>query len=164
MGARKATTRMVRPRRAEQYLPEEDATPVAGCLRPNSTMARSKHPPPLPDPRFAGPSGYAPGEAWRCAPWHRSPRYDLHRAPYAHPDFTSNAPSKDLFSASLAQQIPAKALQSISMAMIAQRHEFMQSAGKAAPARVRKRRPCPQEGKHVVKTLDTPLALRKTIG
>jgi len=33
--------------------------------------------------------------------WHRSPGYDLRRAPYDHPDFTSNALSEDLFSASL---------------------------------------------------------------
>ncbi len=41
------------------------------------------------------------GRSPRCAPWHRSPGYDLRRAPYDHPDFTSNALSKDLFSASL---------------------------------------------------------------
>jgi NAD(P)-dependent dehydrogenase (short-subunit alcohol dehydrogenase family) len=42
------------------------------------------------------------GRSWRCAPWHRSPGYDLRRPPYDHPDFTSNALSEDLFSASLA--------------------------------------------------------------
>jgi hypothetical protein len=41
------------------------------------------------------------GRSWRCTPWHRSPGYDLRRAPYDHPDFTSNALSEDLFSASL---------------------------------------------------------------
>ncbi|HVW65713.1 MAG TPA: hypothetical protein VHB01_11945 [Nitrosospira sp.] len=77
---------------------------------------------PLPDPHFAGPSGYALGRSsarslttrkapshpgydkighsWRCAPWHRSPGYDLRRAPYDHPDFTSNALSEDLFKGS----------------------------------------------------------------
>jgi len=41
------------------------------------------------------------GRSLRCAPWHRSPGYDLRRASYDHPDFTSNALSEDLFSASL---------------------------------------------------------------
>jgi hypothetical protein len=41
------------------------------------------------------------GRSLRCAPWHRSPGYDLRRAPYDHPDFTSNALSEDLFSVSL---------------------------------------------------------------
>ena len=61
--------------------------------------------PPLPDPRFAGPLGPRSGEPWRCAPWHRSPSYDLRHAPYDHPDFTSNALSEDLFSASLMQPL-----------------------------------------------------------
>jgi hypothetical protein len=39
--------------------------------------------------------------SWRCAPWHRSPGYDLRRAPYDHPDFTNNALSEDLFRGSL---------------------------------------------------------------
>ena len=34
-------------------------------------------------------------------PWHRNPSYDFRLAPYAHPDFTCNALSEDLFSASL---------------------------------------------------------------
>ena len=45
------------------------------------------------------------GRSWRCAPWHRSPGYDLRRAPYDHPDFTSNALSEDLFSASLISHV-----------------------------------------------------------
>ncbi len=36
------------------------------------------------------------GEPWRCAPWHRSPDYDLRREPYDHPDFTRDALSEDL--------------------------------------------------------------------
>jgi farnesyl-diphosphate farnesyltransferase len=56
-------------------------------------------------PRFAGPLGLRSGEPWRCAPWHRSPGYDLHRAPYDHPDFNSNGLSEDLFSASLDHQV-----------------------------------------------------------
>jgi len=100
--------------------------PVAGCLRPNKTVVRSKHPLRCPIPALRGPSGDAPGRPFvrsltrqtarktpphkgcgkigrspRCAPWHRSPGYDLRRAPYDHPDFTSNALSEDLFSASL---------------------------------------------------------------
>jgi hypothetical protein len=34
------------------------------------------------------------------APWHRSPSYDLRRAPYDHPDFTSNALCGDLLGGS----------------------------------------------------------------
>jgi len=100
--------------------------PVAGCLRPNKTVVRSKHPLRCPIPALRGPSGDAPGRSfarsltrqttrkapphkgcskiehsWRCAPWHRSPSYDLRRAPYDHPNFASNALSEDLFSASL---------------------------------------------------------------
>jgi len=56
--------------------------PVAGCWHPNSTLARS-------------------GEPLRCTPWYRSPGHDLRRAPYDHPDFTSNALGEYLFSASL---------------------------------------------------------------
>jgi hypothetical protein len=41
------------------------------------------------------------GRSWRCAPWHRSPGYDLRRAPYDYPAFSSNALGEDLFSASL---------------------------------------------------------------
>src|SRR5690349_15654189 len=44
--------------------------------------------------------------SWRCAPWHRSPSYDQHRAPYDHPDFNSNALSEDLFSGSLMALTP----------------------------------------------------------
>ena len=44
------------------------------------------------------------GRSWRCAPWHRSPSYDLRRAPYDRPDFNSNALSEDLFSGSLNKQ------------------------------------------------------------
>jgi hypothetical protein len=53
-----ATTRM-RPRRAEQCLPEEDATPKwdAGAHVSYAWSAS----PLLPDPRFAGPSGNALG-------------------------------------------------------------------------------------------------------
>jgi hypothetical protein len=42
------------------------------------------------------------GRSSCCAPWHLSPGYDLRRAPYDHPDFTSNALSEDLLRASLA--------------------------------------------------------------
>jgi hypothetical protein len=41
------------------------------------------------------------GRSSCCAPWHRSPGYDLRRVPYDHPDFTSNALSEDWFRASL---------------------------------------------------------------
>jgi len=71
--ARKATTRMVRPRRAEQCLPKGRCDPVAGCLRPNKTVVRSKHPFRYPIPALRGPSGHAPGSHGVCAPWHRSP-------------------------------------------------------------------------------------------
>jgi hypothetical protein len=52
------------------------------------------------------------GRSLRCAPWHRSPSYDLRRAPYDHPDFASNALSEDLFSSS--QEISDKSLESLS--------------------------------------------------
>ena len=42
---------MVRPRRAEQCLPEEGATPKRDAGAENAVPAS----PPLPDPRFAGP-------------------------------------------------------------------------------------------------------------
>ena len=35
--------------------------PVAGCLRPNKTVVRSKHPLRCPIPALRGPSGDAPG-------------------------------------------------------------------------------------------------------
>ena len=91
---------MVRPRRAKQYLPKEDATPQRDADAPTA-LWRGLDTPPLPDPRFAGPLGRRSGAPWRCSPCHRSPRYDLRRAPYDHPDFNSNALSEDLFSASL---------------------------------------------------------------
>jgi hypothetical protein len=77
--------------------------PAAGCKRPNSSW-RGLASPPLPDPRFAGPLGLRSGEPSCCAPWHRSPGYDLRRTLYDHPDFTSNALSEDLFRASLSAQ------------------------------------------------------------
>jgi hypothetical protein len=115
---------MVRPRRAEQCLPQEDATLKRNAGAP--TM-RSRHPRRCPIPASQGPSGDALGRAplrqepakadrlqssvpsgcgkigrsWRCAPWHRSPSYDQRRALYDHPDFNSNALSEDLFSGSL---------------------------------------------------------------
>jgi hypothetical protein len=122
--ARKATTRMVRPRRAVSS--EGRCDPVAGCKPPNRFFARSRHPRRCPIPRFAGPvgprSGGVPfarsltrqtarkatshrgcgniGRSWRCAPRHRSPGYDQRRAPYDHPDLNSSALSEDLFSGS----------------------------------------------------------------
>ena len=124
---------MVRPRRAEQYLPKEDATPQRDA-RPQSIHNRGRCIPlrcPIP---LRGPlvqrSGGAPfarsltrqtackapshpgcgkiGRSWRCAPWYRSPSYDQRRAPYDHPDFNSNALSEDLFSGSLASHIEFK--------------------------------------------------------
>jgi len=62
--ARKATTRMVRPRRAEQCLPKGRCDPAAGCLRPNKTVVRSKHPLRCPIPALRGPSGDAPGRSF----------------------------------------------------------------------------------------------------
>ena len=38
--------------------------PVAGCLRPNSTVRRSKHPRHCPIPASQGPSGYALGRSF----------------------------------------------------------------------------------------------------
>jgi hypothetical protein len=38
--------------------------PVAGCLRPNSTVTRSKHPRHCPIPASQGPSGYALGRSF----------------------------------------------------------------------------------------------------
>jgi hypothetical protein len=166
-----------RPRRAEQSLPQEDATPqravsvpmvswrgllhplrcpipvsrgpsghapgrtakggavsserrcdpTVGCKHPDNILTRSPASPPLPDPRSCGApratlwgvpfarsltrqtackasshSGCDKiGHSWRCAPWHRSPGYDLRRAPYDHPDFTQQRAQQDLFSASL---------------------------------------------------------------
>jgi hypothetical protein len=86
--------------------------PVAGCAA-RSFISAVVASPTLPDPCSAGPlgrrSGALPfarsltrqtackapshpgcgkiGRSWRCAPWHRSPRYDQRRAPYDHPDF-----------------------------------------------------------------------------
>jgi hypothetical protein len=107
---------MVRPRRAEQYLPKEDATPQRDA-RPQSIHNRGRCIPlrcPIP---LRGPlvqrSGGAPfarsltkqsarkassrlgcgkiGRSQRCTPWHRRPSYNLRRAPCDHPDFISNA-------------------------------------------------------------------------
>jgi hypothetical protein len=75
--------------------------PRSGLLAPHGILWRGLASPPLPDPRFAGPLGLRSGEPPCCAPWHRSPGYDLRRAPYDHPDFTSNVLSEDLFRASL---------------------------------------------------------------
>jgi hypothetical protein len=73
--------------------------PRSGLLAPQPHLGGPASPP-LPDPRFARPLGPRSGEPSCCAPWHRSPGYDLRRAPYDHPDFTSNALSEDLFRAS----------------------------------------------------------------
>ena len=59
-------------------------------------------PPAAASPLRRSPSGYAPGETWRCAPWHCNPGYDQRRAPYDHPDFYSNAFNDNLFTGSLA--------------------------------------------------------------
>jgi hypothetical protein len=117
---------MVRPRRAEQYLPKEDATPQRDA-RPQSIHNRGHpHPPTLPDPASRAPratlwerpfarsltkqsarkaSSHAGcgkiGRSPRYTPWHRRPSYDLRRAPCDHPDFISNALRGDLFRGSL---------------------------------------------------------------
>ena len=116
---------MVRPRRAEQCLPQEDVTPQRDAGARNNLSGRSI-PAAARSPLREGPSGYALappfarsltrqtackapshpgcgeiGCSWRCAPWHRSPGYDFRRSPYDHPDFNSNALSEDLFSGSL---------------------------------------------------------------
>ena len=99
--------------------------PRSGMPAPQQYHAAVEASPPLPDPASRNPSCYALGHpfarsltrqtarkapshlgcgkiecSWRCAPWHRSPSYDLRRAPYDHPDFTSNALNEDLFRAS----------------------------------------------------------------
>jgi hypothetical protein len=74
--------------------------PVTRCWRPMYTLARSGIPSAARSP-LPGLLGLRSGELWRCAPWHRSPGYDLRRAPYDHPDFTCNALGADWFSGSL---------------------------------------------------------------
>ena len=80
---------------------ERKMRPRSGLLAPHVCFGALWHPRRCPIPAFAGPLGPRSGEPPRCAPWHRSPGYDLRRAPYDHPDFTSNVLSEDLFSASL---------------------------------------------------------------
>jgi len=93
--------------------------PVAGCVARSSISAVVASPTRVPRATlWGGPfarsltrqtackasshPGYGKiGRSWRCAPWHRSPSYDQHRAPYDHPDFNSNALNEDLFSGSL---------------------------------------------------------------
>jgi hypothetical protein len=98
--------------------------PRSGMQTPQQVLGAVLTSPPLPDPCFAGSLGLRSGGvpfarsltkqaarkgpshpgcgkigcSWRCAPWHRSPGYDLRRAPYDHPDFTGNASSENLFS------------------------------------------------------------------
>ena len=84
--------------------------PRSGLLAPHVYFSAVWHPRRCPIPAFAGPLGPRSGEPSRCAPWHRSPGYDLRRAPYDHPDFTSNALSEDLFSASLSSMYLIKGL------------------------------------------------------
>src|SRR5690242_9241900 len=92
---------MVRPRRAEQFLPKED-DPVAGCT-PHQFIAAVAASPPLPDPA-SRVLRVTLGGTQRCTPWHRSPSYDLRRTPCDHPDFTCNALHEDLFKGSLNNQ------------------------------------------------------------
>src|SRR5690242_21104772 len=73
--------------------------PVAGCT-PHQFVATVVASPSLPDPTSRVPRATLRG-ARRCAPWHRSPSYDLRRAPGDHPDFTGNALRDDLFRGSL---------------------------------------------------------------
>jgi len=75
---------------------ERKMRPRSEMPAPQQTCGAVEASPPLPDPRSAGLLGRRSGGA----PWHRSPGYDLRRAPYDHSDFTSNALSADLFSAS----------------------------------------------------------------
>ena len=91
---------MVRPRGEEQCLPKEDATSKQDADAPDSIL-RGRYDPTLPDPGVAGSLERRSGVPLRCAPWHRSPSYDLRRAPYDHPDFTNNALHENLFRDSL---------------------------------------------------------------
>ncbi|OJY10892.1 MAG: hypothetical protein BGO99_04020 [Nitrosospira sp. 56-18] len=75
---------------------ERKMRPRSGLLAPHVCFGALWHP----RFRFAGALGPRSGEPLHCAPWHRSPGYDLRRAPYDHPDFISNALSENLFSAS----------------------------------------------------------------
>jgi hypothetical protein len=93
--ARKATTRMVQPGRAKQFLSEGRCNPKRDACAPTILWA-VEAPCRCPIPALRGPSGYASGSHLRYPPWHRSPSY-LRRAPYDHPGFTSNALSEDLF-------------------------------------------------------------------
>src|ERR687890_568645 len=74
--------------------------PRSGLLASHIYSGSVWHPRRWPIPASRGPLGPRSEEPWRCAPWHRSPSHDLRRAPYDHPDFTSNALSEDLCSAS----------------------------------------------------------------
>src|SRR5690348_2167527 len=73
--------------------------PVAGCT-PHHFRAAVVASPSLPAPASRVPRATLRG-ARRCTPWHRSPSYDLRRAPCDHPDFTCNALHGHLFRGSL---------------------------------------------------------------
>ena len=97
----KGCSKIGRDRAGRSSVFQRKMRPRSGLLAPHVYFGALWHPRRCPIPAFAGPLGPRSGEPPRCAPWHRSPGYDLRRAPYDHPDFTSNALSEDLFSASL---------------------------------------------------------------
>jgi CrcB protein len=92
----------MRERRRREWL-----IPFARSLTRQTTRKSPSH-------KGCGKIGCSP----RCAPWHRSPGYDLRRAPYDHPDFTSNALSEDLFSASLNPVFPTLPLGTLAANLI----------------------------------------------
>ena len=74
------------------------------------------------------------GRSWRCASWHRSPSYDLRRTPYDHPDFSSNAFSEDLFSASLRPRFILQAGRAwLRLAAIVSARSFLPERGAVRP-------------------------------
>jgi hypothetical protein len=101
-----------RDREGRSSLFQRKMRPRSGLLAPYVRWGGPASPL-LPDPRFAGPLGLRAGEPWRYAPWHRSPGYDLRRAPYDYPDFTGNALSEDLFRDSLSPHIQIYRLQQL---------------------------------------------------
>lgn len=79
-----------RPRREEQCLSEGRCDPEAGCWHPRGELGRDRGTRRCPIP-LCGSLGRRSGVPLRCAPWRRSPSYDLRCAPRDHPNFDSNA-------------------------------------------------------------------------
>ena len=86
----KGCGKIERDREGRNSVFQSKMRPRSGLWAPMYTLARFGIPAAARSPLCGAPRATLWG-AWRCAPWHRSPGYDLRRAPYDHPDFTSNA-------------------------------------------------------------------------